>query len=177
MSKNGKKNTKEKNIKNNETNKKEGSIIYFVICIIILCLGIICLPKLNKLFWKSSEPVNEVGTEEQSIPTKYNCSYGPLYDEFYDYYRSEEVVFSFDKEGNLNHINSLSVYQAINLELYNQMLTKLNLDSNHVTYDKENYIVRLKITTDNITDLSYPSTYDKLKTYLSTNNYTCTQET
>ena len=153
--------------------EKKNSIIPVIICIVVLIGAVICLPFVNNIFWNSdTSEVEEKKEEKEIMPSRYQCSYGPAVDSFYNYIKSEYVIFDFDEKGNISSINSEIKYQVTSINEYNQMLEVLNLTTEHVTYDKENYVITVK----NTTNTTFPENYKELKQYLSTNQYTCVEE-
>lgn len=153
--------------------KKSKSIVPIVLCIIVLLGSVISLPVLNNIFWKSSGVQTEKKEEKKKeIPNKYQCSYGPNVDSFYNYIKYEYIVFNFDKNGNLSSIDSEVKYQVTSIDEYNKMLQVLNLPKEKTTYDENNYIVTVRNKENTI----FPENYKELKKYLSTNQYICVEE-
>lgn len=155
--------------------QEKKSIIPIVLCMIVLIVAVISLPNLNRIFWKSNEVETETEQKkEDNIPQKYQCSYGPAIDSFYNYIKSEYVIFTFNKTGEVSSINSEIKYQATSMNDYNQMLQVLNLPNENVTYDENNLVITVK--NESSTSDIFPSEYKELKKYLSSNMYTCVEE-
>lgn len=160
-----------------ENKEEKGSIIPFVICIVALILAVLVLPLLNNIIVNAPE-VNEEKKEEKKIPAKYLCSYGPVQDTFYNYIKDIDIEFDFDKAGRVTHMNSSTSYQSFSLSDYqiikNDLSSQYNIEN--LVYDDNNYIVIIKIDTNNIQNDEYPDDYNKLKKYLSQNGYICSEE-
>lgn len=158
--------------------EKKSSMIPVILCVIVLIGAVVCLPIVNNIFWKSGTlEVEEIEAEEtqeekEIIPSKYQCSFGPTVDSFYNYIKYEYVIFDFDEKGNIDTVNIETKYQATSLSEYNQMLEVLNIISENVTYDIDNYVVTIRSTENT----AFPENYKELKQYLSTNQYTCVAE-
>lgn len=151
----------------------KSSIVPLIVGIIVLLLAVICLPIVNNVFWKSGpSEVEEIKEAKEQIPNRYQCSYGPQVDSFYNYIRYEYVIFDFDEKGNLVSLNSETRYQVTSLNDYNQMLKVLTLPTENVIYDSENYVVTVRSNENTV----FPENYKDLKKYLSTNQYTCVVE-
>lgn len=154
-------------------NKKLKSIIPILLCIVVLLATVASLPILNNIFWKSNiVEVEKTENKKEEIPKRYECSYGPKVDSFYNYSIYEYIVFDFDKEGKISSITSEVKYQATSIDEYNQMLNLLNLQNDSITYDKDNYLVSVKNKNNEI----FPENYKDLKKYLSTNQYICVEQ-
>ena len=110
--------------------------------------------------------------EKEVLPTRYQCFYGPTIDTFYNYIKSEYILFEFDKEGNVKNIKSEEKYQATTLNDYNYMLSLISINSSEVNYDENNYIVTILDNENN----RFPRDYKSLNKYLSENHYTCSKE-
>lgn len=152
---------------------EKNSIISLIICIAVLIVAVICLPFMNNIFWNSDIPEEkEEKKEKEIIPNRYQCSYGPAVDSFYNYIKYEYVIFDFDENGNISSLDSLTKYQVTSINEYNQMLEVLDLKTENVTYDKENYVVTVR----NTTNKTFPESYKDLKQYLSSNQYTCVED-
>ena len=149
--------------------ENKSSWIPVVLCIIVLIVAVGCLPLLNKTFWKSNTPSIEEKVKESKVPKSYQCTYGPIYDEFYQYTKYESILFEFDKNGNISSVNSEIKYQVYSLNAYKHLLDVLTLPSENVIYDEENYV----ITVSDITSARFPSNYTDVRQYLSNNQYTC----
>lgn len=153
--------------------EEKNSAIPVIICIVVLIGAVMCLPFVNNIFWNSNtSEIKEEEEEKEIIPSKYQCSYGPAVDSFYNYIKSEYVIFDFDEKGNISTTDSEIKYQATSLNEYNQMLEVLDLTTENVTYDKDNYVVTVR----NTVNTTFPQNYKELKQYLSTNQYTCVEE-
>ena len=156
-----------------KSNKKEekNSFIVLVIGIVIIFLIVFNLDNIGNLFLSNNE--EEVVEEKKDvIPTRYQCFYGPTLDEFYNYVKSEYIIFDFDKDGNVIRVTSEEKYQATTSDDYNKMLTVLSINTDEVNYDEENYVVTIK---SNSLD-RFPKDYKSLNKYLSHNQYTCSKK-
>jgi len=161
-------------MKKNKNKKKQekSSLIVLIVCLIIVFLIVMNLQNINNLFLnRNNEEVKPV-EEKEEIPTRYQCFYGPMFDEFYNYTKSEYVIFDFDENGNVSNVTSEEKYQVTTIEEYNTMLSILLIDSENVNYDTENYIV----TVVNDSSNKFPINYKSLNKYLSSNQYTCSKE-
>lgn len=152
--------------------ENKSSWVLVVLCIIILLVAVMSLQNLNHIFWKSNHSIVEEEVKEPEIPSSYQCSYGPMYDEFYGYTKYESVLFKFDESGNVSSTNSEIRYQVYSSDEYNHMLQILTLPLENVIYDEENYVVTAKDTSTT----RFPSNYADLRKYLSSNRYTCVSE-
>lgn len=158
-----------------KSNKKQdnNSLIVLIIGLIIVLLVVINLDNINNLILnKNDKEVVQYEEEKEVIPTRYQCFYGPTVDSFYDYIKSEYIVFEFDKEGKVINIKSEEKYQATTLTDYNYMLSLISVNSLEVNYDENNYIVTIL---DN-ENYKFPKEYKSLNKYLSENHYTCSKE-
>ena len=160
-----------------EKKEEKGSIIPFIICVVTLILAVLLLPLINDTIIETKK-VKEEKKEENKLPIKYSCSYGPVQDTFYNYIKDVDIEFDFDKVGKVTHINSSTSYQAFSLNEYQVIKSDLSSQYNieNIVYDDNNYIVIIKIDTNNIQNDEYPDDYNKLKKYLSQNGYICSEE-
>jgi len=159
--------------KMNKKKSKKDSFISLIIGAILLVLSIAFLPKLNNIFWESgTSKVDSDKEEKEEVPNVYKCSYGPSVDSFYNYIKSEYVVFNFDEAGNIDSLDLEIKYQVTSLDEYNRMLNLLSIDSENVTYDADNYVVTVRSNESTV----FPQNYRELKQYLSKNQYTCVVE-
>lgn len=154
--------------KNKKKQEKNNSIV-LIVCVIIVFLIVMNLQNINNLFLNKN---NEEIKQTEEIPSRYQCFYGPMVDEFYNYTKSEYVIFDFDENGNVSSITSEEKYQVTTIEEYNTMLSILLIDSDNVSYDTENYIVTVVSNSSN----KFPTNYKSLNKYLSSNQYTCSKE-
>ena len=157
--------------------KQKGSIIPFVICLVALIISVAALPFMDNLFIDKFEVTEDTIKEEIKTPTGYSCSYGPTYDEFYNYTKDEDIEFRFDEYGNVTHFVSSTSYQFLSQNNYQILKVEFldKYDDENITFDDKNFIIITKIDTDKIDNTTYPNNYGDLKTYLSQNGYICSE--
>ena len=158
--------------KDNKKKQEKNNTITLIICFVILFLIVMNLENINNLLSKNHGIKIEIEETKETIPSRYQCSYGPIVDTFYNYIKSEFVVFDFDKDGKVSKITTEEKYQATTIEEYNMMLTLLSIPTENVSYDTENYIVTIN---DNSVR-KFPNDYKSLNKYLSKNQYICSKE-
>ncbi len=154
--------------------KKKGSIIPFAICLGALIIAVAALPFMDSLFMNKYEVKEKKEEEKNEIPDSYSCSYGPTYDEVYNYKKEENVEFTFDKKGNVTNVSAVTSYQALTLNSYEVLKSDLSTNDD-ITLDNTNYMIIVRTNTDKIASTNYPQNYEKLKNYLSQNGYTCSE--
>jgi len=155
--------------------KKKGSIVPFALCLGALIITVAALPFMDGLFMNKYEVKEKKEEEKKKIPDSYSCSYGPTYDEVYDYTKEESIEFTFDKEGKVTNVSSVASYRASTTNSYEVLKSDLSINNNDITLDEKNYMIIVRTNTNKIENTSYPQSYEKLKDYISQNGYTCSE--
>ena len=154
-------------------NQDKNSLIVLIIGLIFTLVVVINLDNINGvLLNENNNDVLQEEKEKEIIPARYQCFYGPTIDPFYNYIKSEYIIFEFDDEGNVESIKSEEKYQATTLNDYNYMISLISINSANISYDEKNYIVTILDNENN----KFPRDYKSLNKYLSENHYTCSKE-
>lgn len=158
--------------------EETGSGIILFIGVLLVLIVVLILPNMNHILWKVKDVEVLEQKKEEKVPTTYSCSFGPRYDEFYKYTLDADIIFTFNKEGKLEHIVSRESYQTMTQSDYELVKDTISVNSEFqtVVYDEENNIIVVKTDTDDVARLPYPSVFDELKKYLSQSGYICSME-